>query len=64
MVEVIFEDKQREIKVKEASVKEIARLVGINIQDYIPKVNNKVVPDVEVVSNDDVVEFIRVISGG
>jgi sulfur carrier protein ThiS len=64
MVKVIFENKKKEIKVEKASVKEIARLIGISLQNYIPKVNNRIVPDVEVVSNDDVVEFIRVISGG
>lgn len=64
-IKVIQENKKREVKLdKKISISELAKRLDIVMPNYIVKLNNKIVPEDEVIADGDVVEFFKVISGG
>jgi len=55
----------REVEVREgARVEEVLEAVGLRREEVVAKVGDRIVSEEEVLRDGDVVELIRVISGG
>lgn len=64
-IKVKKDGKIKRVKIgKNATVSELAKDLGITFQNYIVRINDKIVPDDEKLKEKDEVEFFRVISGG
>ena len=65
MITVKIKGERRKLRVKKnTSVEDLAKDLGIIANNYIMKKNDEIVPDTETVNAKDVIEFVRVISGG
>lgn len=64
-MKVIYEGKTQEIELKgKLTVEFVAKKMKIPLETVIAKKNGKILTDISELSNDDEVEFLRVISGG
>lgn len=64
-IKIIHENKKKEIQLeKKITISELAKRLNIVMPNYIVKLNNKIVPEDEILNNGDTVEFFKVISGG
>lgn len=65
MIKVIISGKERKLRIKKnTTVKDLAKQLGITLNNYIVRKNDKIVPDTETLDAKDTIEFIKVISGG
>jgi len=64
-IKIIENNKVKEINVKEGlTIVELAKILDLVLPCYIPKINDKTVPDDEKLKEGDKVVFFKVIGGG
>lgn len=64
-MKVIYEGKTQELEIKgKVSIEFVAKKLKIPIETVIAKGKGKILTDISLVSNEDEIEFLRVISGG
>ncbi|MEW6095753.1 MAG: MoaD/ThiS family protein [bacterium] len=64
-IKVIHESKIKKVKIdSKMSVAKLAKKLDVILPNYIVKLNNKIVPEDEMVKDGDTIEFFKVISGG
>lgn len=64
-VKIIYPDRSiKEVGIKETSIENLLKELGINPVEVIIAKNGKIVPEDETVVNEDEIKVIRVIHGG
>ena len=64
-VKVLFQGKEYMVELKdEASVADALKAANVSIQSVIPRMNGSVVTDEDVVKEGDVIDALRIVSGG
>ena len=64
MVKVYNERENKNFEVKSGTLKEIAKQIGVNLNEFIVTVNGELGIDDRKVEDNDEVKFFSVVSGG
>ncbi len=64
MVKVYNEKEDKSFEVKSGTLKEIAKQIGVNLNEFIVTVNDELSVDDRKIKKGDNVKFLSVVSGG
>jgi sulfur carrier protein ThiS len=65
LMKIIVDGKKQSVKIgKEKTVSDVASQLNVLLQNYLVKKNDEIVPDTEIVTDKDNIEFLKVVSGG
>ena len=63
-IKLVVEGKSKTVKTNKLNIIDLAKSQKIVLSNYIVRVNDRIVPEDEKIKDGDVVEFLKIISGG